>query len=253
MLDGLTSDFNRILAERSAPSSFQPTSAGSDQRAVNFLKHCANNARVSSAQLFQDLFAVFVTGGKRNGFFVEFGATDGLHLSNTYLLERKLDWTGILAEPAKIWHEKLSLNRRAAVDFRCVWGESGKNLSFIETSRSDLSALAEFADKDHKAGERENIAATYSVETISLNDLLLAHNAPQKIDYLSMDTEGAEFDILKTFNFQKYKIGIITVEANNPSVRPAMRKLIESAGFFRVFEQFSKWDDWYLNRSIYPI
>ena len=46
----------------------------------------------------------------------------------------------------------------------------------------------------------------YRIKTISLEDLLLKYNAPVVIDYLSMDTEGSEYEILSAFNFDKYKI-----------------------------------------------
>ena len=49
--------------------------------------------------------------GKKN-FFVEFGATNGITHSNTYMLEKELNWDGILVEPARIWHEELIMNRK---------------------------------------------------------------------------------------------------------------------------------------------
>ena len=65
---------------------------------------------LSKSELRQDLFALSEVGFKENGFFVEFGATNGIDLSNSYLLETEFGWDGILAEPAKKWHEKLIVN-----------------------------------------------------------------------------------------------------------------------------------------------
>ena len=84
----------------------------------------------SQSQLRQDIFVLSELGFKRDGFFVEFGATNGIDLSNTYLLEKEFSWRGILAEPARIWHENLIENRSANVDFECVWRESGQTLNF---------------------------------------------------------------------------------------------------------------------------
>src|SRR6187397_1934821 len=75
-----------------------------------FLNFCRNHLDNSRAQLFQDLFAQFELQGRKAGFFIEFGATDGMELSNTYMLERHYGWTGILAEPARYWHERLGRN-----------------------------------------------------------------------------------------------------------------------------------------------
>ena len=74
----------------------------------------------SFAQLHQDLWVLHETRHKRNGYFVEFGATDGVNLSNTCLLEREFGWRGILAEPNPAWHAALRQNRKADIDLRCV-------------------------------------------------------------------------------------------------------------------------------------
>ena len=54
----------------------------------------------SKSQLRQDLFVLSFLDFKTNGFFVEFGVTDGIELSNTYLMEKEFAWSSILAEPA---------------------------------------------------------------------------------------------------------------------------------------------------------
>lgn len=61
----------------------------------------------SKSQILQDLFVVFKLNFQKNGFFVEFGATNGLNLSNTHLLEKQLGWNGILVEPSKKFHTEL--------------------------------------------------------------------------------------------------------------------------------------------------
>jgi hypothetical protein len=87
---------------------------------------------------------------------------------------------------------------------------------------------------------------TYSVKTISLLDLLIKHEAPFNIDYLSIDTEGSEFDILNSFDFSAYSISIITVEHNYSPMRAKIHNLLSSKGYNRVHQEFSKFDDWYI-------
>jgi hypothetical protein len=60
------------------------------------------NLKFSKSQLRQDLFVLSECQFKENGFFIEFGATNGVDLSNSHILETKFKWNGILAEPAKI-------------------------------------------------------------------------------------------------------------------------------------------------------
>lgn len=88
-----------------------------DQHSLQLLKYLPK----SKSQLRQDLFVLSELEFKRNGYFVEFGATNGIELSNTYILEEEFEWNGILAEPAKCWHEDLKINRKCHIDTDCVW------------------------------------------------------------------------------------------------------------------------------------
>jgi FkbM family methyltransferase len=216
----------------------------------HFANYCAINSMNSHAQLFQDLFVAFLLKGKRDGFFVEFGATNGRDLSNTFVLEHHFGWRGILAEPAKCWASALRFNRKAAIDTRCVWSETGAQLEFKETEVAELSTLSSLVDKDFNKGGRVK-GTTYMVDTVSLNDLLKTHHAPREIDYLSIDTEGSELLILQAFNFADYNIKIMTVEHNfvEPN-RHDVFKLLTANGFIRLFEVLSKFDDWYVKRTL---
>lgn len=198
----------------------------------------------SKAQLHQDIVVLLTTNFKRNGFFVEFGATNGIDLSNSYLLEKSYSWNGILAEPATVWHDDLSKNRTANIDFSCVWSKSGSVVTFNMVDSAELSTITEFNDKDHHAKSRQH-GVSYDVKTISLNDLLNKYDAPQKIDYLSVDTEGSEFEILNHFDFSKYEISIISCEHNFTEDREKIFNLLSNNGYTRKFTGLSKWDDWY--------
>jgi FkbM family methyltransferase len=217
---------------------------------ANFARACALEVGVSKSQLFQDVLVGFLLKGKRNGFFVEFGATNGISLSNTYLLESRLQWKGILAEPARRWHESLKQNRTAAIDNRCVWNKSGESLTFFEADYAELSTISDFRNRDFNKAGRE-IGITYDVNTVSLNDLLLSHGAPPDIDYMSVDTEGSEFPILNSFDFEKYHVKIVTVEHNycDPD-RKQIFDLLTSKHFVRIFRPFSDFDDWYVQKLV---
>ncbi len=198
----------------------------------------------SVSQNSQDVFVLSTLGFKREGFFVEFGAADGIKFSNTYLLEKKFGWSGIVAEPAKSWHPALKKNRGCAIDFRCVWAASGQRMNFIDSSQPLLSTIEAFEHSDGR--ERRSGGDVYTVESISLADLLREHQAPSKIDYLSIDTEGSEFDILKNFDFGQYTISVITVEHNYTSARQKIFDLLSALGYERRFEGISGADDWYV-------
>ena len=86
------------------------------------------------------------------------------------------------------------------------------------------------------------------VDTLSLDDLLEKHQAPREIDYLSVDTEGTEFDILRTFDFQRHQVRVITVEHNHTAQREQLHSLLSAKGFQRKFQALSRFDDWYVRK-----
>lgn len=201
----------------------------------------------SQSQLRQDLLVLARTNYKRGGYFVEFGATDGIKNSNTFLLENKFGWIGILVEPSPIWESNLRANRpNVIVSTKCVWKESGQLIDFIETHDPQRSKISLYDRKRHSGLSRVN--NRYQKETISLEDLLIQNNAPAFIDYLSIDTEGSEFEILRAFDFTKFSFGLISVEHNYRENRQEIHKLLTSAGYVRIFSEISLWDYWYVKQ-----
>lgn len=214
---------------------------------IRFLAYCFVNRDRSRSQIFQDLWISYELGEKRGGFFVEFGATNGVTNSNTWLLEKEYGWQGILAEPNPFWHDALTQNRNSRKDRRCVSSSSGKKVRFLATNAVDpeLSGVAEFASGDHFAAVRSE-GEEIEVETVSLNQLLADCNAPRRIDYMSIDTEGSEYDILRSFDFSQYTIDLLTVEQNRQT-EAAIEGLLTKHGYKRVFAEFSQWDGWYVH------
>ena len=208
--------------------------------------------RNSRSQLGQDFLALLSGGVSKPGFFVEFGAADGVSLSNSYLLEKEFGWKGILCEPSRSWHEELKKNRTCAVDTRCVYSRTGEKISFSENYIGELSGITEFTGDDHR-GLIDRTTSSYQVETISLIDLLKHYNAPQHIDFMSVDTEGSEFEILNAFDFSQYSIGAIAVEHNYTPTREKVKELLLSKGYRQVYPELSDFDDWFVletNQSI---
>ncbi len=204
-----------------------------------------NLLRHSRSQLGQDLLGLSISGLDKPGFFVEFGAADGVALSNSYILEKYFGWSGILCEPSTSWHEALKKNRNCVIDTRCVYSVSGETISFSENYLGELSAITAYAEPNAN-GVLKRTTSSYEVETISLLDLLKSHNAPKLIDFLSIDTEGSEFEILKNFDFQSYRFGAICVEHNFAETREKINALLVANGYTQVHKDLSDFDDWYV-------
>lgn len=207
-----------------------------------------NNISSSYSQICQDLFAVLVNKDANNLYFVEFGAAGGKVASNTFLLENKFNWNGIVAEPARTYRKELIENRKCIKDFRCVYSESGKSLEFIESKTSMLSTISGFEKKDFLGNDRK-VRKKYLVQTISLIDLLRESNAPKSIGYLSIDTEGSEYKILEGFDFNEYSFNFISVEHNTPTQEKRIEESLTSKGYRRILKDLSKFDSWYILSS----
>lgn len=198
----------------------------------------------SRSQLGQDVFAYLASGRKKNGFFVEFGAGDGVALSNTVMLERLHGWTGILAEPLPDYHASIRHERRATLEKDCVWSSTGETLDFVNAGY--LSTIEDYRFSDLHGQSRAS-GVSLSVTTVSLWDLLERHRAPRTIDFLSIDTEGSEFEILNAFPFgTKYAIRAIACEHNYTPARDAIQRLLASHGYRQFETSLSKHDDWFV-------
>ena len=216
----------------------------------HLLEFLVKNRPYSTAQLSQDLFVLYFTKMKKNGFFVEIGAADGFFLSNTFLLENKQNWNGIVAEPLIGWHAKLKKNRNCRIDTRCVFNKSNLKLDFCDVyDYPEFSGLSNEIEKDNNSKLRERYNKI-EVKTVSINDLFEDHKAPSYIDYISIDTEGSEYKILEQLNFNKYNVGIFTIEHNfMEQKRKKINNLLTKRNYIRVFERISKWDDWYIEQD----
>ena len=197
----------------------------------------------SVSQLGQDLWVLEKTNYKRNGYFVEFGATDGVLLSNTWLLEKEFGWQGICAEPNPKFFAKLKDHRQCEVSEAYIGGKTGKQVEFILADA--FGGSHEYANDDSHADKRAAYRAAEQVVSligIPLNDFLEQHKAPREIDYLSIDTEGSEFEILENFPFERWQIHLLTIEHNFTERRADIRALLDKKGYTCTERE---WDDWF--------
>jgi Methyltransferase FkbM domain len=209
----------------------------------------SKHLRMSQSQILQDLLVAYLFRGKQ-GFFCEFGACDGKTMSNTYFLEKELGWSGIVCEPSGKWHEALFAFRDCSIDTKCVYEFSDQDVLFNETPDGLLSTISTYSNLDILAEARIN-GEEYAVGTITLEDLLRKHNAPNYIDFLSVDTEGSEWDILEVFDFGSFQFGAIFVEHNFGINRKKVSDLLIQAGYRQILLNHSRWDDWFISRNLY--
>jgi len=181
----------------------------------------------SNSQFGQDLWVLQLFREKRNGFYMEIGAGNGLWISNTLVMERHFGWTGILVEPTGNYAELIK-NRPDSICVNAVIASTHKEVTLCEifdsgqadinanaSNNSLLSTVEDTTDPidENKHNSRWGVFRNASKRSaIPFAEVLRTHNAPQVIDYFSLDVEGFEYEILKEFPFDEYSFGCLGIE-----------------------------------------
>ena len=225
------------------------------QLLIDFIKFIKVNKKKIRSQLYQDIFASFVVNDKFNKSYLEFGATNGIDLSNTYILENEFSWSGSLAEPDQNWIDDLRKNRpNSNIISKCIWSTSGKKLNFFSSNTHVLSSLDDFKYSDINSmpgntAARVKEGKNYQVETISLNDVIFNYFDGKTPSYISIDTEGSEFEILNSFDFTKYQPIIFTIEHNFTDLQKKIDDLMKKNNYSRIFRDLTLFDAWYVHKK----
>jgi len=158
---------------------------------------------------------------KEGGFFVEVGATDGQHFSNTLFFEKWRGWKGICIEPNPIEFAKLKNSGRTCIkeNYAICSQEGETDFLAIDGYGKGLSGIISLYDPRHldridqELKGRDSTKHVYKVKTIPLQNLLDSHNVAY-VDYCSIDVEGAEMQVLESIDFDKTYIKCLTIENN---------------------------------------
>lgn len=142
---------------------------------------------------------------KRDGFFIELGANDGLFQSNTAFFEKELNWNGILIEPSLKGYELCKINRPRSLCFNYACVSNDYDNEYIYGNFDDNHPMGSID------GLRTNSKSLVKTPAITLEKILDKCQI-NNIDFLSLDTEGYELNILKGLNLDKYHPKYILVE-----------------------------------------
>lgn len=176
--------------------------------------------------------------GYKNGFFIDVGAHDGVSINNTLYFEKNNNWTGINIEPMKPIYDRLVINRPGNINLNCaVCNTDGQAEFYCNTGYTEMiSGLKDQYDPRHlQRLEHENkqMGATtdiINVVTKRLETICDEYNI-EHVNYLSIDVEGAEFDVIKSIDFDKVFIDVIGFENNYDASSIPIIQYLESKGF----------------------
>ncbi|MGF6870598.1 FkbM family methyltransferase [Paraburkholderia sp. MM5477-R1] len=191
----------------------------------------------------QDLFVIHVCGGQRGGFFIDSGASDGVLGSNSLLLETEYGWNGICIEPNESLFARLAAHRSCICLNACLYDREGE-VDFLEAADVYGGIVDEY-DPGHLQFVQAFIrskgmsscgsqAITVSKRSLTIRSILRSCSAPDVIDYWSLDTEGSELAILRSFPFDEYRVRVLTVEHNNTPAREEIAAFLATHGLRRV-------------------
>jgi FkbM family methyltransferase len=175
----------------------------------------------------------------KQGYFIEAGAHDGLYWSNTYYLEKALKWNGLLVEPIKNQFEKCKKNRRVQTLRYALVSDCDEDkmktlkfagaMSVVTDSYMCNKAHIQSGLSIHNELERED-------ELVPCTQLSKLIPIGQKVDFLSLDVEGYELEVLNGIDFNRNEIEFILVETFQ------LEKVKNILSQYRLVEQFSEYD-----------
>ena len=197
----------------------------------------------------------------KNGFFVECGANDGISQSNTLLLEKNLEWTGLLVEPNKLKFDMCFSNRNNSIVENYALVSSSYNKSYIsgnfnETHEGESLMAMVIEDGDWQSSNvvkskqiKQESRQIVQVPVTTLDNLFTKHNI-NKIDFFSLDVEGYEISVLNGMDFKIYRPTYFLIETSNDvEIQNKIREYMHQKNY-RFIKPLSGNDDLFINDLI---
>jgi FkbM family methyltransferase len=209
-----------------------------------------SDAPLSKSQLGQDFFALATSNGGVNKFFIEIGGGDPIISSNSYLLQKGYGWKGIIVEPNPKFIDLILSERCQDGDvelYPFAIAEKEGTSDFLPIGL--IGTLPECIDGDFHGKQRRQLLSEQKlikIEKKSPKTFVEEVVNGRKIDFLSVDTEGSEWEIIKNWPFEACKPHAICVEVNNRAWKLELTSFLISQGYSQKMEAMSKFDSWFI-------
>lgn len=163
----------------------------------------------------------------QDGYYVELGANDGITQSNSFYFEKKKNWKGVLIEPSPNNYLKCRQNRDPSNKFFCNACVSFDfkekyvemiyaNLTTVSHNlEKDIDSESSFLKRSLKYLDKYEDHFTFGAKAKTLTDLLIEAGSPNIIDFLSLDVEGSEMEVLKGLDFKKFQFHFLLIESRS--------------------------------------
>jgi FkbM family methyltransferase len=202
------------------------------------------------AQFGEDRVLDDYFGHKREGFYVEIGAYNGVKMSNTYFFEQQ-GWTGILVEADPGLADECGAVRPRSTIVNCavVAPDAPTEVTFqVSDEWKSLSSLS-FNDARRKNIER--LTGNFKVSSITVPgrtlDRILEDNGAGGIDFMTIDVEGHEWDVLRGFTIERWRPEILILERNTTFPDARILRYMIRHGYH--YMRTSGVNDWFVRRG----
>jgi FkbM family methyltransferase len=183
--------------------------------------------------------------GKSSGCCVEVGAHDGVTLSTTLYFET-IGWKCLLIEPIPEFIEKIRRKRTCAVYDCAASSEEGDATFFVTENAEALSTLAITEDQKKRIATEKAPIREIRVKKRTLDSILMQSGFTE-IDFITIDVEGHELDVLHGFTIEKHSPRIIIIEDNTGQVDREVPRFMECKGYCNFLR--TGVNDWYAKQS----
>jgi FkbM family methyltransferase len=178
--------------------------------------------------------------GPKRGIFVEVGANDPVSGSQTWLLEQN-GWRGVLVEPQSAHYQKLCAQRKNSQVFQVACSAPGQEgeMDLLLATENGSSTLRKQRDT-----HGTQFVGAERVKVTTLDQVLQSAGIAQ-IDFLSLDVEGHELEVMRGLDFEKFRPALILIE---DGVRDLSRHRLLRARGYKLVKRTSL-NNWYVPRG----
>lgn len=197
---------------------------------------CQNESESVSlfSQFHQDyfLYSEHFKKMSRPGIYVDIASNDPIDISNSYFLDRCLGWSGLCVEANDNYFQPTFKERSCKIVPTCVGSEEGQIVRF-SFLHGGMGGIVGSNYKSLKIFEQNSRAVqTKMLRCTTMKTVSEMHGITQ-IDYLSLDVEGNELEVLKGFGLEKIDISVMTIETNEKNL-PTIDSFLRRYGYKRL-------------------
>lgn len=194
----------------------------------------------------------------QNGYYVELGANDGITQSNSFYFEKKKNWRGVLIEPSPNNYLKCRQNRDPSNKFFCNACVSfdfkeeyvemiyANLMTVSHNLKKDIDSEGSFLKRSLKYLDKYEDHFTFGAKAKTLTDLLIEADSPNIIDFLSLDVEGSEMEVLKGLDFESFHFHFLLIESRSIDI---LKNFLLTHGYV-LEKKFSQHDFLFKNNNL---